>query len=368
MPKILVIEDAHLLRNDILETLTLEGFEVIGAENGRTGLQLAREHRPDLIVCDIMMPELDGYGVLEALRKDPTLAMTPFIFMTAKTDKTDIRLGMGLGADDYLTKPFLTIDLLNTIHARLGKRALQTQEAERKLEELRESIITALPHELRTPLNTIIGFSEMLISDGLSLDSDKVIEWGKHINTAALRLYRLIENYLVYVRIEILARDSQKAQAFREHVLHEPAMLVQLQAQQKAQQYNRSHDLLLTPLEDAPGLRISEQDLNKILEEVIDNAFKFSEENSAVQVSASLKAADDYVISIANRGRRMSAEQIAGIGAYMQFDRWLYEQQGMGMGLTIAKRLTELAGGKLVIQSSEQGLTEVQICLPVLAR
>lgn len=364
MEKILVIEDAHLLRNDILETLSLEGFDVIGAENGRIGLEMAREHQPDLIICDIMMPELDGYGVLEALRKDSAMAMTPFIFMTAKTDKTDIRLGMGLGADDYLTKPFLTVDLLNTIRARLGKRAMQAQEAERKMEQLRESIITALPHELRTPLNTIIGFSEMLVTEGPSLDMDKVVEWGNHINSAALRLYRLIENYLVYVRIETLARDPKKAAAFREYVSNDPVATVEQQLHQRAQTYKRAADLKIEPLVDVAGVRISEQDLIKILEEIADNAFKFSEEGSSVNLKTSVDNGE-YVISLSNQGRKMTPEQVAGIGAYMQFDRWLYEQQGMGMGLTIAKRLTELAGGKLVITSTDDGRTTVNIRLPI---
>jgi CheY-like chemotaxis protein len=93
MKKILVVEDAHSLRKDILEMLGFEGFEAIGAENGLVGVQKAREHLPDLIICDIMMPELDGYGVLEELRKDPVTATIPFIFLTARTDRMDMRRG-----------------------------------------------------------------------------------------------------------------------------------------------------------------------------------------------------------------------------------------------------------------------------------
>jgi diguanylate cyclase len=121
MKKILVIEDEELVRNNILEILDTVDFRVIGACNGGIGVQLAEEHLPDLILCDVMMPELDGYGVLEALRNNPVTATIPFIFLTAKGDKTDIRQGMNLGADDYLTKPFRRKELLGAIEARLIK-------------------------------------------------------------------------------------------------------------------------------------------------------------------------------------------------------------------------------------------------------
>lgn len=112
LKKILVVEDEQSLRKDIIEMLNYEGFEVIGAENGRVGIEQAREHLPDLIICDIMMPEVDGYAVLDELRKETRTAAIPFIFLTARTDKMDRRLGMEQGADDYLTKPFGTGELM----------------------------------------------------------------------------------------------------------------------------------------------------------------------------------------------------------------------------------------------------------------
>jgi two-component system sensor histidine kinase/response regulator len=359
MEKILVIEDAYLLRNDIIETLDLEGFEVIGAENGLVGVQMAREHRPDLIICDIMMPELDGYEVLEELRKDPHLAVIPFIFMTARTDKTDIRLGMGLGADDYLTKPFLTADLLKSIRARLGKIGLTKKQAEMQLNELRENIITALPHELRTPLNTIIGFSEMLVTEYERLDPGQIKTWGEHINSAALRLFHLIENYLVYVRVETMSHDPEKIKALQQNSSGHPGAIIQLQASQKAQQTQRESDLVLA-IEEVDAIAISEQDLGKIVEELVDNAFKFSSPGTEVRVEAGLDNAM-YRLRVTNQGRGMTSEQITAIGAYMQFDRWLVEQQGMGLGLTISKRLAELSGGSLEIESVPDGETTVSV-------
>ena len=125
MKKILLIEDNPDVRENTSEILTLAGYDVKTAPNGKVGVELAQKEKPDLIVCDIMMPELDGYGVLHILNKKEETASIPFIFLTAKTEKTDIRKGMNLGADDYLTKPFDDTDLLNAIEARLRKSAMQ---------------------------------------------------------------------------------------------------------------------------------------------------------------------------------------------------------------------------------------------------
>ncbi len=121
MKKILLIEDNDEIRENTSEILELSNYKVISAPNGKKGVELALKHQPDLIVCDIMMPELDGYGVLHAVHKNETIKNTPFIFLTAKTERDDFRKGMDLGADDYITKPFSGTELLNAIDGRLKK-------------------------------------------------------------------------------------------------------------------------------------------------------------------------------------------------------------------------------------------------------
>jgi DNA-binding NarL/FixJ family response regulator len=124
MKKILVIEDEPEMRRNLTTVLRFEKFYPLAAENGRVGVQLAKKEKPDLILCDVMMPELDGYGVIAALRAHPETEAIPFIFLTAKGEKPDIRAGMNLGADDYLTKPVGKTDLLSAIRSRL-ERAVQ---------------------------------------------------------------------------------------------------------------------------------------------------------------------------------------------------------------------------------------------------
>jgi CRP/FNR family transcriptional regulator, polysaccharide utilization system transcription regulator len=121
MKKILIIEDNDDIRENLAEILDLAGFEAHTAENGKFGIEKAEKIIPDLILCDIMMPVLDGYGVLSIINKKPTLADIPFVFLTAKSEKTDFRYGMNLGADDYVTKPFETNELLSVIELRLAK-------------------------------------------------------------------------------------------------------------------------------------------------------------------------------------------------------------------------------------------------------
>lgn len=123
MTKILVIEDEELVRENLLDLLEAENFETLSAPNGKKGLDLAIAETPDLILCDMMMPELDGYGVLTALRQEAKTATIPFIFLTAKSAKADFRQGMDMGADDYLTKPFTRAELLSAILNRLERQA-----------------------------------------------------------------------------------------------------------------------------------------------------------------------------------------------------------------------------------------------------
>jgi len=126
MKKILVIDDEQDMRRNISALLRYYDYEPIVAENGRVGIEAARREKPDLILCDVMMPDLNGYSVLQALQTDGALARIPFIFLTAKGERDDLRSGMNLGADDYLTKPVANADLIRAIEARMRRSEQQT--------------------------------------------------------------------------------------------------------------------------------------------------------------------------------------------------------------------------------------------------
>lgn len=138
MKKILLIEDNENIRNNTAEILELTNYRVFTAENGKAGVEEALRENPDLIICDITMPVLDGYGVLHMLQKNPSTKNTPFIFLTAKTERTDFRKGMELGADDYITKPFSGTELLNAVESRLKKVGLLKEEFSGGLQGIHE--------------------------------------------------------------------------------------------------------------------------------------------------------------------------------------------------------------------------------------
>src|SRR5258708_24651048 len=135
MTKILLIEDEARLREEVAEWLTFEGYEVISAEDGVVGVEYATRDLPDLIISDITMPRLDGYGVLQYLRGLAETAMIPLIFLTALADKSAMREGMGLGADDYVTKPFALKELLDAIATRLERQAALKKHVEKKMDD-----------------------------------------------------------------------------------------------------------------------------------------------------------------------------------------------------------------------------------------
>jgi DNA-binding response OmpR family regulator len=197
MKRVLVIDDDESYRQMVSSILKQSGFAVLDANNGNQGIELAQTHALDLVICDVMMENLDGFGVLDRLRMDPATSTMPFIFMTGLTDKESMRKGMTLGADDFLVKPFTGEVLLSAVEARLEKHREMTHEAERKLTQLRTSISLALPHELRTPLTAILGYSEVLAADRSALDQAEITYAGRAILRAGLGLRRVIENFLI---------------------------------------------------------------------------------------------------------------------------------------------------------------------------
>ncbi len=152
MNTILIIEDEPQIRENIQEILDMEGFATITAEDGWQGVQMAQQYQPDIIICDLMMPRLDGYGVIKELRQQPLTAEIPFIFLTAKAEHSDMRQGMGIGADDYLTKPFDVNELLQVISTQLEKRKIVTQRYRGQIEQMEDQINYLTRHDSLTGL------------------------------------------------------------------------------------------------------------------------------------------------------------------------------------------------------------------------
>lgn len=361
IPKILVIEDTEALRFSLVEILTFEGYSVVAAENGREGLQQAYQFRPNLIICDVMMPEMDGYEVLKHVRETLGMPFVRFIFLTAKTMREDMRFGMESGADDYLTKPFVAKDLLKCIQLQLAKQQAQQAEAEKKVDDLRGELITALPHELRTPLTTLVGFIDLLVDDIEGFSSEQIREIMLMMRDASGRMWRLIENYILYCQIVLVMNDAPRRKTILAQIDKFPIETITAAAAAVSDKYQRKDDLHLTLCEELPVV-ISDDNLQKLVYELLDNAFKFSTKGQPVTINMHYDHAQ-FVIEIMDYGRGMNPDEIEQIGAYKQFNRARYEQQGSGLGLTIARLLAELHGGNLVVESRPDGPTQIIVIL-----
>lgn len=363
MAKILVIEDEEALRQGVCDILTdIGGYDVLLAENGRMGVDLAREHHPDLILCDVGMPELDGYGVLTELQANPQTAVIPFIFVTARGERKDNRLGMELGADDYIVKPFNFNELLTAIQTRLTKKETLTSQYADQLDSLRGNILMALPHELRTPLASIVGYAELIALDAHTMPRDQIKVMAATIEEAGERLRNLVENYLIYAQLTLIKSDPQRRSLLR--TVHEarPDDIIRVVAHERGTDHARQ---IVTKL-NTPDLILPMRNENflKLFEELLSNAVKFSAENTAVTISTNV-AEQTFHFAITNHGRGMTPEQIQQIGLYMQFERQVYEQQGSGFGLMIVQLLTELHDGRFAIESEVDGETTVTIQIPL---
>jgi signal transduction histidine kinase len=345
----------------MLLALGQRGFEVIEAENGEKGIEIARKELPDLILCDVNMDKVDGYLTLSSLRSEPATASIPFILMTGLADQAGMRHGMELGADDYLPKPFTIEALYAAVDARLKKAKTVREEAERKLADLRDNISMMLPHELRTPLNGILAYGEILVADAETISPKDIAEMGQVIYDSGKRLERLIENFLIYAQLELLNSDPQNLNSLLRKQTLAPAPIIEQNACEQAALARRSEDLVLE-LANLP-IPISDEYLAKIVEELVQNAFKFSSAGTPVRVTFA-DSDNSVALTVSDHGRGFSTEHITKVGAYMQFDRKMHEQQGLGLGLTIVRRLTELHGGTLTIQSEKGAGTSVTVKLP----
>ncbi len=363
MKKILVIEDEKDVREIILDILEAEEFSVRGAKNGEEGIQLAKEYLPDLVICDIMMPKINGFNVLKKLRKNKATSTTPFIFLTAKATKDDLRQGMNLGADDYLTKPFTRQELLNAIASRIQKQVFIEQKTQERLNELRNSISLSLPHELRTPLNGILASSQLLREDFLEMEADEVHQMLGDIQTSAQRLYRLISNFLLYTDLEFLLQNQERFKSLPQDFVQHPNLVVKKAVLQLLESHPERESDLQLELKTDHAVQTSEEFLIKIIEELIDNAFKFSNVGQNVQLKTQV-IDQFYCLEVHDQGRGMTAEKIANLGDYKKFERQKYEA-GSGLGLAIVRRLVELNAGTLDIQSIPEKMTTVRVTLPI---
>ncbi|PJF38632.1 MAG: hybrid sensor histidine kinase/response regulator, partial [Phototrophicales bacterium] len=230
----------------LVEMLGYEGFEAYGVLNGEIALREVYRFAPDLIISDVTMPEVDGFTLLQELRSNAKTAAIPLIFLTARTEREDFRQGMALGADDYITKPFKRDEVLDAIRSCLNRRAALVASYEERIGELQQVMSHTLPHELRTPLTSIIGYAEYLGHQPDQVSPDEIAMCANAIYRAGQRLYRLIENYLLYMRLSFAKHEHPTMYKLREHYIANPSYPAERlirEVTEIAEKYKRASDL-----------------------------------------------------------------------------------------------------------------------------
>jgi two-component system, sensor histidine kinase and response regulator len=365
MTTILVIEDEQTIRENIVETLELYNFKVLGASNGTEGIQLARKYLPDLIICDIMMPELNGYVVLLDLRNEPATAAIPFMFLTAKADRTAVRQGMDLGADDYLTKPFTTAELIAAVHARLKRHDTPQVSAER-LERAKAEFTRMVTHELRTPLSSITTVQDIITRQLGQLSRHELAQLLETLGSGSRRLAHVVEQMVMITQLDtdVVSRRSVIDMGVSMQTWQILAGAVNL-ARHFA--YRRPDVTIRLDERDREAeIKCIALPLKHAIAELIVNALNFSPEGSEVAISQ-WQADNSVWISIMDGGSGIPTEQLELVlEDFRQLDREVREQQGMGLGLPLARRIIELHGGRLKLKSVVNKGTQVAVELPRL--
>lgn len=353
--RILVVEDEKDIRDSLKTILELNDFIVDTAENGQVGFEKAEEKKPDLILCDVMMPVLDGFGLLEQLRKSGI--ETPLIFLTAKAQYNDLRTGMNLGADDYIFKPFKSAELLQSIERRLERKDQLEQHLKRLINSLEQTIILMVGHEFKTPMHGILSFTNLIKQKASELANNEIEDFCNYLESSSNRLQQTFSKIKTYYDLKIsgIAQVSDR----RNVALGDLVRNICLQV---AKEYNRESDLVFSEIDDSEVV-LSAELFSIALYEMVDNAFKFSEKGKNVLISATFRS-NGINIQILDAGNTCKASELRSqSGIIGQVKRKKLEQQGLGIGLALALLIIHSQNGQILFEDIQPNGIKTEILL-----
>ena len=353
MEKILVIEDNDLLRENISEILSMEGYDVFSAENGLVGVEKATAQNPDLIVSDVNMPVMDGFEVLEALRANDSVKTIPFIFLTVKNTMNELRTGMNLGADDYLTKPFDMRQLLTAVKTRLNKKNEIVEKEGAKYNELKNAVGLPITSVIDDPLRNIERLAELVTGQMSDLSASDVSEITKLIATDASKLRKDVNKVLFFYRVEALKNNQESLAELTQFITPDADQLITYMTQDIGEEFNRNNDFQLHL--EGVSLNLPQDFLDYIIKELLSNACRYSTKGTPIKITGQ-KRIDGYQITIQDQGIGFSdGKTLEHIAPYIRLNQEKCKSDGLGLGLYNVKTLAELFNAKLSLVS-EPGL------------
>lgn len=360
---ILVVEDNRDLNQAICEILLSHSYAVKSASNGKDALDQISEQKPEVILCDIKMPKMDGYTLLRQARANPELRSLPFIFLTARTDPADQRQALEIGIEDYLTKPIDEEDLILAIQNALRRRQVVEEEMQDEMELLRREIVGILQHEFRTPLTFVLGYAQYLedILDG-EIDSEDLRIAIKGILEGGERLHRLIEGFLLLAELQnkTIEPDDMKHVSVTD-LLSE----VTQDAQKQLTEANVS--IVVGDVKDI-WITCEHMLIVEALKRLVDNSIRYRRPDSR-QIHISIKKiADQYIgLCVQDEGAGIAKVDLDAISqAFKQGNRSERTEPGVGISLTMIQHIARLHGGQLQIESAEGVGTTCTLWIPVV--
>jgi len=362
---ILVVEDDAATLSIVSFILEEAGYRVLQANCGRQALSLVEKVRPHLIVSDVVMPDLSGFELCQRLRSDAAMSQIPFIFLTAQADRSHMRQGMALGADDYLVKPFEPEELLSAVSVRLARAAETQAIVAQATDDLKGVVVQTLTHELRTPLALMLGYTELLETIGLGMGEVDLQMILQGLYTGTRRLMGMAEDLLMLTRLEsgLFAAHMDELPGRTDEPDHMVGSTVGgLQGQARA----RGVALSLRLGTPAASVAIDPLFLQEIVRRLTDNAIKFSKEQGGRVLVSTRSEGAGWVLEVADTGCGIRQEALGWIfQAFRQADRAKIEQQGVGLGLAIVRGLVEVYEGRVSVESVEGKGSRFSVWLPV---
>jgi signal transduction histidine kinase len=351
---ILIVEDDEALLNGVRDLLEVEGYRVSSAPDGVAALELLESlpQRPDLIVSDIRMPNMDGYELLSRVRARQEWMSIPFIFLTARGEKEDIRIGKLHGVDDYIVKPFDFKDLLVSVQACLTRYSMLNTWQESRMEALKRQIIVLLNHEFRTPLQFIVAYADLMASTSTLAHSEELRQYVDGILIGGERLSRLVESFLTLVELE----SGYGAKVYEQRkgmIINLRELVLEAVKGLRYQIAERDVEVDLNVDRDLPPVMGDRAYLEIAFRHLIENAVKFSPKNKQAKVNVTLSVDGGYVcLSVRDWGQGIPSEELDRLfELFYQFNREQYEQQGIGAGLAIVRHVANLHNGRIEVES-----------------
>jgi two-component system sensor histidine kinase/response regulator len=357
MAFILIIEDEAQLRENITELLTAYGYDCITAKDGKEGLHIATGNKPDLIICDIALPYLSGFEIKAQLNQFEFTAGIPFIYLSAKNEREDLREGMNLGADDFITKPFKIEELVKSVEARIKNYTRIKNQVNNEVVNTLTDFIKITEHECNSPLNGIINLADLLIN-GTEMDNTTLVEMAKAIKLSGVRLHKTLNNLIDLIRL-------QHYQQFNFENLQKTQLdqIIIKTAKRCATDFDRLANLDFW-LDKVESSLILKEDLEILLTELFHNAFKFSPKGTNVQLLfKNSPAQKTHYLTISNTSIFPVEFSVNHIRPFYQYNRSHQEQQGSGLGLYLVQLIAKSYHCKLHITAGQNHFS-VTLAIP----